>query len=178
MNWKRVAVTISAVSVVAAVAAFAPSAAQARGRHGGGRIVVGGFYGSGPYFGYGWGYGYGPFGSPFFDPYYGPYAARAEGGIDPNVAMMAGLGAVDLNVKPNQAEVWVDGKYVGEARNLDGTPSYLWLPEGTHRLSIRKGGYATFDTEVNVQRGITKALKLRLRDGDVESEAHALTGSI
>jgi hypothetical protein len=178
MNWKRIVVTVSATAIVVAIAALDPSEAQAHRRHGGRSIVGGGLYGFGPQFGFGWGYGFGSFYGPFFDPYYGPYAPRAEGGIDPNVAMMAGLGAIDLNVKPNQAEVWVDGKYVGEARNLDGTPSYLWLPEGAHRLSIRKGGYATFETQVDVRRGITKALKLRLRDGDVEGPAHTTTGSI
>ena len=35
-----------------------------------------------------------------------------------NAAMIAGFGAVELNVKPNRADVWVDGRYVGEARDL------------------------------------------------------------
>jgi hypothetical protein len=28
---------------------------------------------------------------------------------------------------------WVDGKYVGEARDVDGYPSYLWLADGDTR---------------------------------------------
>ncbi len=43
--------------------------------------------------------------------------------------MIAGFGAVDVDAKPNRADVWVDGKYVGEARDLDGYPS-LTLPAG------------------------------------------------
>ena len=81
-------------------------------------------------------------------------------------AMMAGFGAVDLNVKPNRADVWVDGKYVGEARDLDGYPSFLWLAEGEHRVAVHKGGYLVFDEKINVQRGMKTEIKLKLQPGD------------
>jgi hypothetical protein len=185
MNWKRIAVTVSAVAVVSAVMAFAPSEAQARGHHGGVRVSVGGFYGYGPYFGLGWGYGYGPYYAPYwgsyYGPYYGPYARSTGGGIDPNVAMIAGLGGIDVNVKPIDAEVWVDGKYVGDVKRLGGNPSYLWLPEGTHHLQIRKGGYATFETQVDVRRGIVNELKLHLKPGESDTPDSAVpapTGSL
>jgi hypothetical protein len=83
-----------------------------------------------------------------------------------NYAMMAGFGAVELNVKPNRADVWVDGKYVGEARDLDGYPSYLWLADGEHKLAVYKGGYRTFEEEIGVQRGMKTAIKIRLEPGD------------
>lgn len=184
MNWKRVAITVSAVAAIAAMTALAPSEAQARGHHGGVRIVVGGFYGYGPYFGLGWGYGYAPYYygpySPYWGPYYG-YAPSTGGGIDPNVATIAGLGGINVNVKPAEAEVWVDGKYVGDAKNLGGHPSYLWLPVGTHHLQIRKGGYATFDTQVDVQRGMVRELKLHLKPGESgapDAVVPAPTGSL
>jgi hypothetical protein len=81
-------------------------------------------------------------------------------------AMVAGFGAVDLNVKPNRADVWVDGKYVGEARDLDGYPSFLWLPEGQHRIAIHKGGYLAFDEKIEVRRGMKTDIKLKLQPGD------------
>ena len=117
-----------------------------------------------PYFGYpylGLDYGYGRLG-----PFWGPCEMRREGGIDPNVAMMVGWGAVDLNVKPNRADVWVDGKYFAEARDLDGSPSYLWLPEGEHQLKVRKGGFVTFETPIDIQRGMVKELKVRMEKGE------------
>ena len=41
--------------------------------------------------------------------------------------------------------VVVPGEYVGEARDLDGYPSYLWLAEGEHRVAVHKGGFLVFD---------------------------------
>jgi hypothetical protein len=83
-----------------------------------------------------------------------------------NYAMMAGFGAVELNVKPNRADVWVDGKYVGEARDLDGYPSYLWLADGGHKLAVYKGGYKAFEEEISAQRGMKTELKIRLEPGE------------
>ena len=88
------------------------------------------------------------------------------GGVDLNAAMVAGYGGVDLNVKPNRADVWVDGKYVGEARDLDGSPTYLWLAEGPHRIAVHKGGYLVFDEPIEVRRGMLTELKVRLQPGD------------
>ena len=150
--------TASTLAVaVALTGAFALQArdAEAHGRH---AVFVGGFYGPGfygPYGGWGWGWG------PYPGAYYGP-----PGGVDMGAAMVAGYGAVDLNVKPNRADVWVDGKYVAEARDLDGDPSYLWLKEGEHRIAVYKGGFLTFDEPVNVQRGMRTELKVRLQPGE------------
>jgi hypothetical protein len=156
----RAASTIGvAFALAGALALLAPDA-EAHGR-GGGRVVYvgGGFYtpryGFGPYWGWGWGWGAYP------PAYYGP-----PGGVDMGVAMMAGFGAVELNAKPNRADVWVDGKYVGEARDLDGYPSYLWLKEGEHRLAVYKGGFLVFDEPIAVQRGMKTQIKVRLEPGN------------
>jgi hypothetical protein len=147
-----------AVALTGALAFQTPEA-EAHGRAGGRRVVYvgGGFYN--PWFGFGpyWGWGWGPY--PW--GYYGP-----AGGVDMNMAMMAGYGAVELNVKPNRADVWVDGKWVGEARDLDGYPSYLWLADGAHKLAVYKGGYKTFEEEIAVSRGMKTEIKLRLELGD------------
>jgi hypothetical protein len=123
-------------------------------------VVYGeGFYGWNPWFGLGWGpyWGWGPY---YPGPYYPP------GGVDMNAAMMAGFGAVELNVKPNRADVWVDGRYVGEARDLDGYPTYLWLADGAHRLAVHKGGFQAFDEQIDVRRGMKTEIKLKLQPGD------------
>jgi hypothetical protein len=158
-------VSVKVALALAGLTLLGTTAAEAHGRGGGGgRVVVRGGYGFyAPPFAYGWG-----FYSPFFAPYWawgGPYYPPG-GGVDMNVAMMAGLGAVELNVKPNRADVWVDGKYVAEARDLDGYPSYLWLAEGEHRIAVHKGGYLVFDEPIHVQRGMKTEIKLRLQPGD------------
>ena len=150
-----------AVAMAGTVALQAPEA-EAHGRGGGGRVVVyggGGFYN--PWMGsgtaWGWGWGWGGYAPGFYEP---------EGGVSMGAAMVAGMGAVELNVKPNRADVWVDGKYVGEARDLDGYPSYLWLAEGEHRVAVHKGGFQVFDEPINVQRGMKTQIKLKMQPGD------------
>ena len=183
---KRIGALVVSAATLAGLAAGRPPAAEARdgGVHRGRTIVVGSYrspyrryYRSGwdhyghyrRYHRFGWGSYYGPYDDPYFDP----WAYEPRGGIDMNVAVLAGLGAVELDVKPGRAAVWVDGKYVAEARDLDGYPSFLWLPEGVHRVVISRSGYARFEQDVDVQRGIRKELKTRLEKG--ESEAPSQT---
>ena len=159
-QWKRIGMMMVVVAAALVVSVGAPRRAEAWG-HGGfhGRAFFGGFYGFGPYWGFGWG--------PWFGPYYGPYGFYGPpGGIDLGMALMAGFGAIDMNVKPNQAEVWVDGKYMAEARDLDGYPSYLWLKQGPHHVVVYKGGYKRFEEDIEVQPGLKRDLKIRLDKGD------------
>ncbi len=155
---------VATAAILATMALTLPRAADAhrrggRGGHRLGPVFYRGYYGFGfPYFGFGFG--------PYFGPYWGPYGYPPPGGIDMSAAFAAGYGAVDMNVKPGAAEVWVDGKYVAEARDLDGYPSYLWLPEGAHRVIVYKGGYARFEEEIEVQRGFRKDLRVRLEKGE------------
>jgi hypothetical protein len=80
-------------------------------------------------------------------------------------ALMAGYGGIKTNVNPKQAEVWADGKPVAEARDLDGTPSYLWLNAGEHRIQIYEGGYVTYDQMIDVHAGMLTNLKVNLEPG-------------
>ncbi len=166
---KRAWLTVAVAVAITGALAFQPSEAEAHGRGGHRRghavVVGGGFYYPG--FGYGFGYGFGPYWGWGWGPYPGAYYGP-PGGVDMNYAMMAGFGAVELNVKPNRADVLVDGKYVGEARDLDGYPSYLWLADGGHKLAVYKGGFKTFEEEISVQRGMKTTIKLRLEPGESE----------
>jgi len=82
--------------------------------------------------------------------------------------MMSGMGGLDVDAKPNRAEVWVDGKYVAEARDLDGDPSYLWLKQGPHHVVVYHGGDKRFEEDVDVQVGMKTDLKVRLEKGESE----------
>lgn len=108
--------------------------------------------------------GYGFYASAFHP--WGLYPRRIEGGLAPGVARAMGLGAIDFDVKPRKAEVWVDGEYAGTVRDLDGYPSYLWLEKGTHRIAIYKGGYQTWENDVRIVPGRRLELELRLAPGD------------
>ncbi|MCB1034615.1 MAG: PEGA domain-containing protein [Acidobacteria bacterium] len=95
-----------------------------------------GFYYPFYYGSYGFGYGV-PYGH--YD-YYGPSSGRA-------------LGALDLDVRPEKAEVYIDGRFVGVADNFDGFPSYLWLEPGTYEVAFYKEGFETVSREVKVPPG-------------------------
>ena len=163
---KRVRLTAVVAGALALVALGAPREADASPRGHGGRggrgvvVVGGGFYGFNPWLGYGFGFGPGWGWGPYYPGFY------PQGGVDMNTAMIAGFGAVELNVKPNRADVWVDGRYMGEARDLDGYPTYLWLSDGAHRIAVHKGGFLVFDEEIDVRRGMKTEIKLKLQPGD------------
>ena len=159
---RRTRLFLAAATTLTALFISFPRAAEARGRIGfRGGIVVPGFYGW-PRYGYGYGWPYCGFG-PYWGSCYGPYA---QANVDMGIAAAAGVGAVDLNVKPGDAEVWVDGRFTAEARDLDGSPSLLWLREGPHHVVLYKGGYRTFDEQVSVAPGQSMDLKVRLEKGD------------
>ncbi len=165
----RALTLITTLGVLALVAMIHPRPAEAR---------RGGFRGRGfagprigfaiPYHGF-----YGGYSSPYYRGFYGrfgyPYPhgpyRTPEGGINPIQARMMGWGAIDVEVKPGKAEVWVDGQYVATARDLDGHPSYLWLEEGSHRVTIFRGGFTTYDEEISITRGAVIKLKLKLESG-------------
>jgi len=160
---------LAAVAGVAGVVALFPQTAEAQHRRGprGGIVVSRGFYG-GPFaygYGYGWPYAYG-FGYPYYGAgwgYGGPFGVPS---YSLGMAAANGIGGVDLNVKPSSAEVWVDGKFRGEARDLDGGSNLLWLKEGTHQVVIYKGGYQSFNETIAVEPGQKVDLKVRMEKGD------------
>ncbi len=154
-QWKRSRRMVVTAVALALVAVGVSREADAHPRRRGRAFVYGGgFYGFNPWFGP-WG-GWGSYYPGFFPP----------GGVDMNAAMIAGFGAVELNVKPNRADVWVDGRYVGEARDVDGSPSYLFLADGAHRVAVHKGGFQLFDEQIDVRRGMKTEIKLKLQPGD------------
>jgi PEGA domain len=137
---------VIAASLCLATATIWPSEALAQRR--GARVrpvrsvvVVGaGFYNpyffSSPFWG-GWypGFGYGPY--PFYAPYgygYGGYGY----GYGPAIA------EARLQIKPNDAEVFVDGYYVGRVNSFDGVFQRLDLPPGEHELVVYRDGYRTY----------------------------------
>lgn len=63
-------------------------------------------------------------------------------------------GRIELNVEPSEAQVFVDGEYVGTAADLNGT---LDLTPGTRRIEIRLQDHEplTFDARIVAGRRIT-----------------------
>jgi hypothetical protein len=115
-----------------------------------------------PYYGYGygyWGFGLGFYYDPFwwgFDPWYGGYGYGYGGGYSSGQASAQSTGEIKLKVKPKQAEVYVDGYFVGIVDDFDGAFQHLNVRAGQpHRIEIRRPGFETLSFEVNVEPGQT-----------------------
>ncbi len=72
------------------------------------------------------------------------------------------LAIVSIDVRPKDARVHLDGRFVGRARYFDGTPSYLFLEPGTYRLELRSDGYRPVLVELTAERGCRYDLRHRL----------------
>lgn len=53
-----------------------------------------------------------------------------------------GKGFVDMAVTPYDADVWVDGEYVGRAQDYAGDPKFLKLSSGSHTITLAREGFS------------------------------------
>jgi PEGA domain len=115
-----------------------------------------------------WGFRWGWYGWPAYYGYYGYYQGPA-GYIASNWA------SVKTDVDPEEARVYLDGKYIGTADDFDGWPDKLYLRPGHYRLEFRLSGYEPKVVEVNARRGseLKIADKLHKAPSGARSEADA-----
>lgn len=96
--------------------------------------------------------------------YYAPprqddrYAARPDDRDARAAERRDGQGTLRLDVRPDDASVYVDGTFSGSARDL----SRLDLPAGGHRVEIVRPGYRTYDRDVDVPSGDAVDLSVEL----------------
>jgi len=94
----------------------------------------------------------------YYDPYYNPYNYY-PGGYYPNVgstvyvgpnANASNMGGVSFDITPDDAEIWVDGNYMGQVADYTPSSQPLGLPAGRHRIELREPGYqvASYDIDV------------------------------
>lgn len=106
------------------------------------------------------GYGYSGYygGSGAYDPYYGggggsgSYSSRSGQGYGP-------AGALRLKVKPANAQVYIDGYYVGVIDSFDGALQRLSVESGAHRVELRSEGYEPVQFDVMITPGETITYK-------------------
>ena len=114
-----------------------------------------GYYGLGyPWYGYPY-YGYG-YGYPYYGYGYG-YPGGYGYGYSGSVTAAPGqvYGRVRIQNAPGNAQVFVDGNYVGIVDDIDGARAGLSLDAGVHRIEIRANGLETVTFDVNLQAGQT-----------------------
>ena len=149
------------------LATTAPAAAWAsygyHGHHGFGHSRYGHYSGHGFYGHHGFGH-HGYYGSYAYS-YTPRYFYGPEGNPYRVAGNAAGLGALDLNVRPKRAQVYLNGNYIGNAGRFDGRPDYLWLKDGTYELALYLEGHATVVREITVQPGAVLDVEFRLPPG-------------
>jgi hypothetical protein len=71
------------------------------------------------------------------------------------------LGGLAIRCDPPDAVLFVDDKYMGTVGSLKGRA--VKLPEGVHRIEVRKEGYFSHFAEVKVAKGVRQQLEVALR---------------
>jgi hypothetical protein len=103
-----------------------------------------------PYWGLGFGYGwYSPFYYGFYGQYPYPYPYYyGPWGYD-------FTGSARLQVTPRNAQVFIDGYFVGVVDEFDGNLQRLHVEPGEHELQLYLDGHQTFTQKVLLVRGRT-----------------------
>ena len=65
-----------------------------------------------------------------------------------------------IDITPAEAEIWVDGRYVGLARDFSG-PAILYVAPGSHVVEVKLHGQIS-TTQVTVAPGATSVVKMVL----------------
>lgn len=125
-------------------------------------------YGYGYGYGLGWGW-YGAWGPRGYYYYDSPERYRSSSGHQ--------AGALDLDVSPERAEVYVDGRYVGRADDFDGFPTYLWLPKGTYDVVLYREGYETIARQYSIYPGLVIDVEDRMVPGEAKKPEELISKS-
>jgi hypothetical protein len=102
----------------------------------------------------GWGYPYGPYYPWGMGAYWYPEQVRPD------------MGALDLDIRPEKARVYLDGHMIGIADNFDGWPRHLWLEEGTYDLVFYHEGYETIARQYTIYPGLVIDVEDRMIEGE------------
>lgn len=123
-------------------------------------------YPRGPYGGYYHGYlGYYPH---HYYSWYWPWGWGAYPIYYPVYTSVSGdaPGALDLDLRPEKAAVYLDGQFIGVADNFDGFPDYLWLEPGTYDLVFYMDGFRTIARQYSIYSGVVIDVEDRMVPGE------------
>ncbi|HVR08240.1 MAG TPA: PEGA domain-containing protein [Thermoanaerobaculia bacterium] len=138
--------------------------------------------GYGYYPGYGYdGYGYDGYGNDGYSPGYGSGGSGGSSSPRPNDtrSQRAPMGALDLDISPSDAQVYLNGEYIGRVRDFGGWHrGYLWLEKGTYDIVFYKEGFRTLARQVSIYPGLVITWDDKLEPGqavkpeDLPSKSH------
>jgi hypothetical protein len=125
----------------------------------------------------GYGFGLGFYDLGWYDPYYygggygntyggyGFYGGGAgyQGGSGSSSYGRGPTGNLRLKIKPREAQVFVDGYFVGLVDSFDGAFQRLGIDAGGHRIEIKAPGHETISFDVLITPNETVTYKGELR---------------
>lgn len=76
-------------------------------------------------------------------------------------------GELKVDVQPDRAAVFVDGRFLGHAGELGGAFHSMLLSPGAHQIKVELPGYQSFETEVSVNAGQKSTVKTRLAKASI-----------
>jgi Ni/Co efflux regulator RcnB len=86
-----------------------------------------------------------------------PYPYRYLGSYRPRVygyaASVSIYGGVSFDIRPRDADLFVNGEYVGQVGDFNPYSEPLTLTPGVHRIAVQREGYRPMEWEVEIQPG-------------------------
>jgi hypothetical protein len=70
---------------------------------------------------------------------------------------------IDTDISPEEAQVYLDGRYIGTADDFDGNPDYLYLQPGRYRIEFRLEGFQTLTRQIEARPGMKLDFTDKLR---------------
>lgn len=80
-------------------------------------------------------------------------------------------GFVNIDVRPPDAEIFIDGEFRGLAKDFSSAPGYFELFRGEHRITLKKAGFATVSFIVRIIPGELVTLDIALEPATEDTKA-------
>jgi hypothetical protein len=93
---------------------------------------------------------------------------------DPDAVHSNVTGEVKLQVTPDRAAVFVDGRYAGYVHQFGGVKRAMLIAPGKHHIKIALPGYRDFETEITVQANQKVTVKTVLAPASIAAEGSEL----
>ncbi len=94
---------------------------------------------------------------PYPYAYMGSYTPRVYGyapqgayDVQPGVPVHGG---VSFDIQPSDADIFVDGEYVGPVGTFTPNTEPLTLTPGVHRIAVQRDGFRSMEWEVTIEPG-------------------------
>ncbi len=115
------------------------------------------YYSFRPWFSIGFGFSVG-YPVPYPYTYLGTYRPRVYGYYDDSYAYNATpsvsvYGGVSFDIQPSDADVWVDGEYVGTVGTFTPYGEPLTLTPGQHRIVVQREGFRAMEWDATIEPG-------------------------